>query len=417
VNENLSTIFFVLAIIHTFLVSTFRRMAHRFRKGSPANNFFHLLGEVEVVFGLWAAAFFLLYSFLESAEKSIERLESTHFEEAVFVFVIMAMASSKPILDLTRYMMAQVSSYIPLPRARALTFAVVTLGPLLGSFITEPAAMTVSAFLLLPILSSPEVRTRSRYLLLGLLFVNVSIGGTLTHFAAPPVLVVARPWEWTTASVFSNIGWRAIVAVFISSVLVTSVIRRELDEVSVADPRRINGPKPIWNAYIHLGFIGLAVLSSHHITVLFALFLFFLGWVAVTAEHQNELNLRDALLVGFFLAGLMSLGNFQSWWIKPLLVSLPPQLLFWGATILTAISDNALLTYLGTLVPELTDTQKLGLVRGAVCGGGLTVIANAPNPIGFSVLGKAFGENGIHPLGLLLGAAIPTLIAAVLFNI
>jgi hypothetical protein len=417
VTDSLSTIFFGLAIIHTFLVSTFRRIAHKFRKGSPANNFFHLLGEVEIVFGLWAAAFFFLYAFLESPEESIARLEKTHFEEAVFVFVVMAMSSSKPILDLARYLMARISSYIPLPRARALTFAVVTFGPLLGSFITEPAAMTVSAFLLLPILSSPEIRTRTRYLLLGLLFVNVSIGGTVTHFAAPPVLVVARPWEWTTGFVFANIGWRAIIAVIISSTLITTLVRKELDEVAVSDPRRITGPTPVWNTFIHLGFIGLTVLASHHITVLFAVFLFFLGWVAVTAEHQNELNLRDALLVGFFLAGLMSLGNFQSWWIKPLLVALPPQLLFWGAAILTAISDNALLTYLGTLVPELSDTQKLGLVRGAVCGGGLTVIANAPNPIGFSVLGKAFGDHGIHPVGLLLGAIIPTLIAAVMFNL
>jgi hypothetical protein len=60
---------------------------------------------------------------------------------------------------------------------------------------------------------------------------------------------------------------------------------------------------------------------------------------------------------------------------------------------------------------------KYARVAGAVSGGGLTVIANAPNPAGIGILqtSKAFGADGISTFGLFLGALIPTLIAIVFF--
>jgi len=89
---------------------------------------------------------------------------------------------------------------------------------------------------------------------------------------------------------------------------------------------------------------------------------------------------------------------------------------FFGATALTAITDNAALTYLGSLVPGLSDAFKVALVAGAVTGGGLTVIANAPNPAGVAILRSRFDQHTIHPLGLLLGALPPTLVAMLAFR-
>jgi Na+/H+ antiporter NhaD/arsenite permease-like protein len=91
--------------------------------------------------------------------------------------------------------------------------------------------------------------------------------------------------------------------------------------------------------------------------------------------------------------------------------------LYFGATALTAITDNAALTYLGSLVEGISDELKYALVAGAVTGGGLTVIANAPNPAGAGILqsAKAFGGTGISPLGLFLGAVPPTLVAVAFF--
>jgi hypothetical protein len=168
---------------------------------------------------------------------------------------------------------------------------------------------------------------------------------------------------------------------------------------------------------LHLVFLGLVVVFAHHPDVFFGIFVLFLGMVTVTSEYQDSLKLREGLLVGFFLAGLVTLGSLQAYWLKPLIESLGGGALFFGATGLTALTDNAALTYLGSLVDGISDELKYALVAGAVTGGGLTVIANAPNPAGVGILqdAKVFNEEGISPLGLFLGALMPTGVAILFF--
>jgi hypothetical protein len=125
--------------------------------------------------------------------------------------------------------------------------------------------------------------------------------------------------------------------------------------------------------------------------------------------------LREGLLVGFFLAGLVVIGGQQVWWLQPMLTDAAPGALYVGATLLTAITDNAALTYLGSLVENVSHEFKYSLVAGAVTGGGLTVIANAPNPAGYSILKGSFEDGAISPVGLAAGAALPTLVAAAAF--
>jgi len=86
-----------------------------------------------------------------------------------------------------------------------------------------------------------------------------------------------------------------------------------------------------------------------------------------------------------------------------------------GATILTAFTDNAALTYLGSLVEGLSDAFKYALVAGAVTGGGLTIIANAPNPAGAAILRPHLEEQTLHPFRLFLAALPPTITAALWF--
>jgi len=156
------------------------------------------------------------------------------------------------------------------------------------------------------------------------------------------------------------------------------------------------------------------VLTLHYPPLFIGGFLFFLAFSQATAHHQGKLELKTPLLVGFFLAGLVTHGGLQGWWIEPVLKSLTQIPLFVGATLLTAINDNAAITYLATLVPSFTDELKYAVVAGAVTGGGLTVIANAPNPAGQSILQRFF-PGGVNPLGLLLGALIPTIVLALTF--
>ena len=166
---------------------------------------------------------------------------------------------------------------------------------------------------------------------------------------------------------------------------------------------------------VHLALLAGVVLLVHHPVGFLGLFLMFLGFTQAYERHQSPLILREALLVAFFLAGLVLLGSMQRWWLQPIVSGLEPLALFFGALALTAITDNAALTYLGSLLGGMSDASKYMLVAGAVAGGGLTVVANAPNPAGVALLKGGFADGSIGAGYLLIGAALPTAVAAAAF--
>jgi hypothetical protein len=287
--------------------------------------------------------------------------------------------------------------------------------PLVGSLITEPAAMTLAALMLAPQIFRDGVPEWQKYAALGVLFVNVSIGGTLTAYAAPPVLMVASTWQWDSAFMASHFGWKATLAVLVNATAVTWLLREHLRVPHEAPAPDSQAHAPLWTSIIHLAFLAAVVLLAHHPVLFLGLFLFFLGFTVAYPQHQSPLILKEALLVGFFLAGLVVLGSMQQWWLQPIVESLQPLALFFGALGLTAITDNAALTYLGSLIDGITPQAQYMLVAGAVAGGGLTVIANAPNPAGVALLRKGFRDESIGALGLLAGALAPTAVAAIAF--
>lgn len=420
--EILATVLFALAILHTFMAAKFQSLAHSSPQGSVKANLFHILGEVEVVFGIWAALFILVFTLFEGSEKSIAYIQSIDFTEAAFVFVIMAVSATRSIRNLAEKGIEKsaqaVNRIVPfLSVNEAFYFVTLILGPLLGSLITEPAAMTVCALILKERFFSLPLSDRFKYKTLALLFVNISIGGVLTHFAAPPVVMVAKTWNWDSAFMFTHFGYKALVAVIANTVFTLVVLRKEFKLLPQTPAARNHGPKtPIWVTILHIVFLILVIYTAHYMAVFIGLFLLFMGVMTITEPHQDPLHLRESMLVGFFLAGLVVLGKPQSWWLSPLLQSLSEYPLYFGATILTAFTDNAALTYLGSQVEGLSDSLKYALVAGAVTGGGLTVIANAPNPAGYGILKQHF-EKGVSPARLVFAALIPTLIASFCFEV
>ena len=415
----IGTILFALAVMHTFLVSKFEHMAHKYPEGSVGENVFHFLGEVEAVFGMWAAVFVVFYSAINGFTVydenhhliggAVHFLESLNFTEPAFVFVIMCMAGTKPVIELARKIIVIVGKLLPFPGKMGFYIATLIVGPILGSFITEPAAMTVTALILLKEFYSKDMSMKFRYATIGLLFVNISIGGTLTHFAAPPVLMVAGKWGWGIGHMIGHFGYKSVIAIIISTLTIATLFKKEL-QGQMEVPQQQGMKTPLWVTLFHIVFLAMVVLTAHHMVFFLGLFLFFLGFTVVTQEYQDIIKLKESLLVGFFLGGLVVLGSQQAWWLQDLLASMGDLTLFLGATALTGITDNAALTYLGSLV-ELSDSAKYYLVAGAVAGGGLTVIANAPNPAGFGILKAAFGADGINPMGLLKSALFPTFVA------
>ena len=533
------TLIFLLAIAHTFLTGRFREISHRLKQAherrieegtaplrsvSHASRLLHFLGEVEVVFGLWAIPLLLSVVYFFDWPTAVDYVSHTvNYTEAMFVVVIMTLASTRPILKLSEAAMSHIARLFG-GSLTAWWFTILTLGPLLGSFITEPATMTICALLLVRKFYRLEPSPTLKYATLGLLFVNISVGGTLTHFAAPPVLMVAEPWGWGTGYMALNFGWKAALGIVISNsfywfflrkqlaalrdkfevraleqeILTTQMPRETVEraiDAAVAEieaewgpvGREVDGlvyrfvaevkqrlrqsvlqelaslkvdpdlaerafeqrfeeiklyrfqrelphllppeqrapftdpawdqredPVPAWVTLVHVAFMGWTIFNAHHPALFVAGLLFFLGFAAVTADYQNNIDLKAPLLVGFFLGGLVTHGGVQGWWIEPALSGLGELPLALTATVLTAFNDNAAITYLSTLVPGFTEGLKYAVVAGAVTGGGLTVIANAPNPAGQAIL-KDYFDNGVRPAGLFKAAIVPTVIMFSMF--
>jgi hypothetical protein len=410
--EVIAAVLFALALTHTFCTSFFLRLAHRMPRHA---GLLHLLGEVEVVFGFWAFVLIVVMAMVTTGDQAVAYAESLQYTEPLFVFVIMVVAASKPVLVTIQGFVAYIARLAPLHTTVAQAWLCLALVPLIGSLITEPAAMTLAALMLAPLVFRPRMPEWVKYGALGVLFVNISIGGTLTSFAAPPVLMVAATWKWDSMFMLTTFGWKAAIAVLINATVMTWVLRphllRSANDIPVGMPDKV----PMVVKGVHLAFLVMVVVFAHHPVIFVGLFLFFLGFTQAYARYQNPLILKEGLLVGFFLAGLVVLGGMQRWWLQPIVSSLEPTALFFGAMGLTALTDNAALTYLGSLIQGISPASQYALVAGAVAGGGLTVIANAPNPAGVALLRKGFQDETIGAGGLLLGAMGPTAVAALFF--
>jgi hypothetical protein len=413
---------FFLAIIHTFLAPSFLAASHRLRRDlaqeggesahSPAVEILHFLGEVEAVFGIWVIPLLVTLAAVRGPRAPEAFLGGVNFTEPIFVVVIMAIASTRPVLAAAEGVLGAVAR-LGGGTPRSWWFVTMTLGPLLGSLVTEPAAMVICAGVLSRKVLDLSPRPAFRYATLGLLFVDISVGGTLTSFAAPPVLMVAKRWGWDTAFMITHFGWKAAVGIFASNALYLAAFWGEFRTLGAraaeraAKEEQASHPVPAWIVAVHLAFLALTVFAAHTPGVFVGGFLFFLAFQSVTAPHQQRMDLQPPLLVGFFLAGLVVHGAGQTWWIAPVLSHLDTMPLFVGATLLTAFNDNAAITYLASLVPGFSPALQYAVVAGAVTGGGLTVIANAPNPAGQAALARYFPQ-GVSPMRLLAGALLPT---------
>ncbi len=431
---------FLLAILHTFFAIPLTKLSHRvqkahevkIRRAKAANGesaraedmvsfkatMLHYLGEVEAIFGIWVlvllGAMFCFYDL----PTVTSYMTSVNYTEPLFVVIIMALASTRPVL---RFAEACLRFFAKFGRETpaAWWLAIMLVAPLLGSFITEPGAMTIAAMLLAKKFYALKPSPKFAYATLGLLFVNISIGGVLTNFAAPPVLMVAQKWGLTTLEMLVHFGDKAVISILVSSLIYYLFFRKELAEMAgrvldhdgdgLGDLIEEERSVPLLVTLVHLAFMAWTVAFAHYPPLFVGGFLFFLAFSQGTAHHQHEINLRGPILVGFFLGGLVVHGGLQGWWLAPIISSLSQWPLFLGSTLLTSFNDNAAITFLASQVEGLSPELKYAVLSGAVTGGGLTVIANAPNPAGQALLSRFFGD-GVSPLKLALAALVPTVI-------
>lgn len=426
-----ASLLFLGAILHTFFAHRFTVLSNTLKEYNirhgrlPANSFrveiLHLLGEVEVVFGIWVIPLLATMTYTFSWNTAIYYLEKVSYLEAMFVVVIMAVSSSGPILQCAEKMMGWIAR-MGGGSISAWWWTILTVGPLSGSLITEPGAMTISAFLLAQQFYEYRPKRRFAYATLGLLFTNVSVGGVLTSFAAPPVLMVSKGWEWDSQYMLHHFGWKALLGILCSNTLYYFIFRKDFHELEMrrskmqSHSKRQPSPVPLWIIGVHLAFLVWIVIHNHYPVIFLGTFLLFLGFYQATLFYQKRIELKPAILVGLFLAGLVVHGNLQAWWLQPVLEKASHEALLLISIALTSFNDNAAITFLATLVPDFTEAMKYAIVAGAVTGGGLTVIANAPNPTGQSILGKYF-NGSISSLFLFCAAFFPTLFVAFIFYV
>lgn len=403
---------FALAIIHIFSTKFFEKLAH---KSPNHSGLYHLLGEIEVVFGVWALILILVMFALKGKVNTIQYVESRNFTEPMFVFVIMVIAATRPILQTVILFVKKTSKLIKIKGAIGFYFVVMAIVPLMGSFITEPAAMTLAALILSDKFFSQEISNKLKYATLGVLFVNISIGGTLTNFAAPPILMVAAKWEWTNAFMLAEFGWKAVIAILINTIGTIAIFHKEISNTNIKTTVSEREAIPFTITLTHFLFLTGVVVFAHYPAIFMSIFLFFLGVTHAYQQYQDRLMLREGLLVAFFLAGLVVLGGEQQWWLQNILMSLSNIEVFFGTLALGPFTDNAAITYLGSLIDGLSPEFKYALVAGAITGGGLTVIANAPNPAGVAILKNHFDQGTVEPLQLFISALLPTIVAGSCF--
>lgn len=428
----LALIIFICAIIHTFLAPKFHAIAERMYQKNvmqqlPIADTFgvemmRFMGEVEVIFGLWVVPLLIAMALSYNWVTALDYLSQRDYTEPMFVVVVMALASSRPLVNLAEECLKWVAR-LGGESVQAWWLCILSIGPLVGSLITEPGAMTIAALLLGKQFYFLQPSRKLAYATLGLLFVNVSVGGVFTSFAAPPVLMVSKVWGWDTAYMFSTFGLKAALGVFVSNALYFFVFRKEFKDLEQKRQALKNEEAqiaatepliPVWVTFAHLIFLAWIVVHGHFPAMFIGSFLLFIGFHRATLPYQNRLALKAPILVGFFLAGLVVHGSLQAWWIAPVLSGASEGALMVMSTILTAFNDNAEITFLASLIPSFSGSMKYAVMAGAVTGGGLTVIANAPNPLGQSLLAQFFPE-GIRPWNLFLAALAPTLIVGAIF--
>ena len=147
---------FGLALLHTFSTSFFAKLSHNSKHHS---GFWHLMAEVEVVFGFWAFVLIGALAVLMGTSPAVEYLESRNYTEPLFVFVIMVVAASRPILVTVQRMVQRLAQAMPTGETVGVYWLCLCAVPLFGSLITEPAAMTLAA--LMPRVTVPVAARRS----------------------------------------------------------------------------------------------------------------------------------------------------------------------------------------------------------------------------------------------------------------
>lgn len=395
---------FICAILHTLFAHCF------FNNTKEKTPFF---AELEIIFGLWCIPLILAICYTYGTAAAMRYLHDQNYNEALLMVVAMSVASTYPIIHLAERIL-KTSAKFTYESPITWWWLIMSLGPLIGSLIKETVAMTISALLLNKYFFTANPSKKLSYGTFALLMLNVSIGGSLTNFGTSAITIAAKPWGWSTPFMFKTFGIRALIAILICNTLYFLFFRKEFFNLKKIPPTGPEKEVPFYITLLHVLMLVWITLNKDNIVVVLGSFVLFLGFYQSTSKYQSVMDLKEPLLVGFFIASVIVLGGTQIWWVEPLLSRFNEIASMKLTIFLSAFTHNTTVSYMLTKIPNLTDHLKYALFSGMMIGGGLTLIGNGANLVAYALFKKHFKYN-VNLGTLFLYGLVPAIITTLIF--
>lgn len=416
---------FLLAIIHTFLTPKLFFLSERFRhkqliftesskKYYMLSELIGILSKVEIVFFVWAIPLFFLFWISEGFKLTITYFDTRNYSFPIYIMTIVVLTTSKPIIDFADRILTFLAKLGP-NTPKMWWWALLLGSPLIACLVKEPGAMIIGSTLLLRKFYYLTPSRSFRYATMGLLFSNISMGGLLTPVSSRAFMLVQSSLNWKPGFLLAQFSWKAFIAIILSTTIYYVIFRKEFDKLPSTVRDRINFKYaiPWWISATHILFLAAILWIKPASVILAAFFVLFLLFHKMTVFYQNPLHLDKMALLGLFYTGVLIHGDLQGKWISLIMEKLPGLGVLIVSFILSACMDNSIAHYLAMNVTSSSDCYRYLVVAGVTAAGGLTLLANSANLLGYTVLKTSFLS--ISFVKLFYYGLTPSLVALTIF--
>lgn len=422
-----AAVFFFLSILHTFCTPFFYKrfqicqhkkmiFPEKWRKYLWLSESYRLLSSVDVIFIFWSVPLFLWFLYSEGYAEAIDYFNHRNYLFALFIMIMLILLESRPIVYLSECIFLTIAK-IGKQSPKCWWWTLMLGAPFSAILLKETGAMIIAATLLVRYFYKFAPSLRFSYATMGLLFSNISVGGLITDISSRALLLVSPALKGEQEFVIRHFSWKAVIAIFLSTTTYYLMFRKEFDHfpkvvknASIADER-----VPIWLICLHVLFVA-AIMSVRSVPLLMiGILILYLGLHQFTIFYQNSIRVTKVCCVGLFYAGLLILGGLQEWWMLVIMHRMSDFGYMFTSYILSMFLDNVLVNYLVHNLSVATDCFLYLVIAGCMSAGGVTILANAPNIVGYLIIKPFFPTSPVSLGRLFVFALGPSLIALMTF--
>lgn len=418
---------FFCAIIHIFLTPWLGRLHRlyqhkkmmfpgRWKQYLLLSECFGFLNKIELVFIVWAVPLFVIFVCCEGYRVAMAYFNSRNYVSSLFIMIMLIFLESRPIECLSERIFSNIAK-LGYQSPKCWWWTIMLFAPLSTFFLKETGAMIIGATLLAKHFYRFYPSSRFGYATLGLLFSNISIGGLLTAFSSRALFIILPSVKWGNEIVIKHFCWKAVLSMLISTTIYYFVFKKEFHSFprSVVNKAVVEDDIPYWVILVHIVLVGLLISTNTIPLFMMAILIFYLGFQRFTIFYQHSINISKTCCVGLFYAGLVIFGELQEWWVLELMHRMSDFGYMLTSYGLSIFLDNALVNYLVHNLPVATDCYLYLVITGCMSAGGLTIISNMPNIVGYLIIKPAFQVPSFSMWRLFISAAVPSVLALLVF--